>query len=162
MSDIDRDGRDLWRRYGAAALASAPGAEPDAEPDWGPLATWLAPYLEGELNEAAAAPIEAWLARHPEALALVAPLAVEVGPAPLDLVRRARALVQPRVGGAAVRPTWRHGVAWASIAASLLLVGATGFMAGHAAVDHGEAVATLMGGELIFGPGGGDGDGAAF
>jgi hypothetical protein len=155
MSDFDRDGRDLWRRYRAAASASAP----DPEPAWDQLAAWL----DGRLDEAAAAPVEAWLAHHPEALALVGPREAETGPAPLELVRRARALVAPRAGGRApAAPSWRHAAAWASIAASLVLVGATGFMAGHDAGDRSDAVTLLVGGELIFGPGRGDSDGAIF
>jgi anti-sigma factor RsiW len=167
MSDLERDGRDLWRRYRAAASAFGPEPhrEPDAgpgggtgEPDFGLLAAWL----DGRLDEAEAAPVEAWLARDPEALAALAAPAPEPGPAPLDLVRRARGLVAPGGGAGAASPPWRRAVAWASVAASLVLVGASGFMAGHDALDHHEEIASLMGGELIFGPGGGDGDGAAF
>ena len=155
MSDFEHDGRELWRRYRAAALASAapPGAP---EPDPGLLAA----YVEGRLDEDAAAPVEAWLARDPAALAVVAPLAAEPAAAPLELIRRARTLVG--AGAPLPRPTWRHAAAWMSIAASLLLVGYTGFLAGHDALDRGEAIALLVGGELIFGPGEGDADGAVF
>src|SRR5258707_9794986 len=154
MSDFEPDGRDLWRRYRAAAAALA-GPAPGPEPDPGALAA----YLEGRLDEDAAAPLEAWLARHPDALALVAPLAPDAAAAPLELIRRARALVTP---AAPARAGWRRGVAWASIAASLLLVGYTGFLAGHDAFDRHDEIASLVGGELIFGPGGGEGDGAVF
>jgi hypothetical protein len=157
MSDFEPDGRDLWRRYRAAALASAaapPG--PAAEPEPGLLAA----YVEGRLDEDAAAPVEAWLARDPAALAVVAPVALATDPAPLALIRRARALVG--AGAPPVPASWRRAAAWMSIAASLLLVGYTGFLAGHDALDHGEAIASLVGGELIFGPGEGDADGAVF
>ena len=153
MSDFEPDGRDLWRRYRAVAAALAgPDTGPEPDPDPGTLAA----YLEGRLDEDAAAPLEAWLARRPDALALVAPLDPDARTAPLELIRRARALVR------SAQPGWRQGAAWASIAASLLLVGYTGFLAGHDAFDHHDAVASLVGGELIFGPGGGEGDGAVF
>lgn len=152
MSDAERDGHDLWRRYRAAALALAPVAA--EEPDTAAIAAWL----DGRLDEDAAAPVEAWLARNPDAMVLAAPIDLEGIPAPLDLIRTARALVT----GAPVRRTWREAVAWAGIAASLVLVGATGFMAGHDALDHHEEIVSTVGGDLIFGPGGGDGDGAVF
>jgi hypothetical protein len=154
MPDLERDGRDLWRRYRAAALASAP--QPDPESDREPDPSLLAAYAEGRLDEVAAEPVDAWLARDPVRLALIAPPADIGAPAPLALIRTARALVQP-----APRQAWRQAVAWASIAASLVIVGASGFIAGHQADDHYEAITVAVGGELIYGPGG-EGDGAAF
>ena len=153
MSDLERDGRDLWRRYRAAALPSA-GAD---EPDFGSLAA----YAEGRLDETQAAPVEAWLAADPTRLALIGPgvgaLAdASAAPAPLAVIRNARALVQP-----APQPAWRRTIAWASIAASLLIVGASGFIAGHLTDDYGEAITASVGGDLIYGPGG-EADGAAF
>jgi hypothetical protein len=148
MSDLERDGRDLWRRYRAAALPSFG----DPEPDVGLLAA----YADGRLDEDQAAPVETWLAADPVRLALLGPVADETTPAPLAVIRNARALVRP-----APRPAWRQAVAWASIAASLVIVGASGFIAGHQADDYGEAITVSVGGDLIYGPGG-EGDGAAF
>jgi|SRR5579872_7014952 len=152
MSDLERTGPDLWRRYRAAALTPDPTAA--AEPDPGLLAAWL----DGRLDEVAAEPVEAWLARNPDALCLVDVPASGVEPAPLETIRRARALVS----GALPRRTWRENVAWAAIAASLVLVGWTGFMAGHASFDRHDEIASAVGGDLIYGPDGGDGDGAVF
>jgi hypothetical protein len=152
MSDLEREGLDLWRRYRAAA-EPLPGAHPgDPEPDVGLLAA----YAEGRLDEDAAAPVEAWLARDPARLALLGPVADDATPAPLAVIRNARALVQP-----APRQTWRQAVAWASVAASLVLVGASGFIAGHQADDFHEALTWAAGGDLIYGPGG-ESDGAVF
>ncbi|MBV8169387.1 MAG: hypothetical protein JO021_21510 [Alphaproteobacteria bacterium] len=149
MSDLERDGRELWRRYRAAASPSA-GAD---EPDFASLAA----YAEGGLDEDQAAPVEAWLAADPLRLALIEPVPGEsAAPAPLAVIRNARALVQP-----APQPAWRRTVAWASIAASLLIVGASGFMAGHLTDDYGEQITVSVGSDLIYGPGG-EADGAAF
>jgi hypothetical protein len=149
MSDFETDGADLWRRYRAAAWTSA-GTEPTAD--------LLAAYVERRLDEAAAEPVEAWLARNPDANILVSELSSDANPpAPLVLIRRARDLV-----AAPATPRWRQAVAWASIAASLLIVSTTGFLAGHDLVDHSEAITSLIGDDLVDGPGGGDGDGAAF
>ena len=149
MSDLERDGRDLWRRYRAAASPFT-GAD---EPDFGSLAA----YAEGRLDEDQAAPVEAWLAADPTRLALIAPVTDEsAAPAPLAVIRNARALVRP-----VPQPAWRRTVAWASIAASLAIVGASGFIAGHMTDDYGESITASVGGDLIFGPGG-EADGAAF
>src|SRR4051812_20210851 len=149
MSDLERDGRDLWRRYRAAALPSSG----DDEPDFGSLAA----YAEGRLDEDQAAPVEAWLAVDPMRLALIGALGADASaPAPLAVIRNARALVRP-----APQPAWRRTAAWASIAASLVIVGASGFIAGHQADDYGEAITVSVGGDLIYGPGG-EADGAAF
>jgi hypothetical protein len=155
MSDLERDGRDLWRRYRAAAWT--PSAIEVAGPE--PAAALLAAYLEGRLDEDAAAPVEGWLARNPDASVLVSEFSLDASeaPAPLDLIRRARGLV-----AAPPRPSWRHAAAWASIAASLLIVSTTGFLAGHDAVDRSEAIVSLIGDDLLGGPSGGDGDGAVF
>jgi hypothetical protein len=158
MTDFERDGLDLWRRYRAAAespsgsLALA-GSAPE------PVPALLAAYLERRLDEVAAEPVEAWLVHNPDAIILLAEFSPDASspPAPLELIRRARALVAPPA-----RPAWRQAMAWASVAASLLIVGTTGFLAGHDAVDRSEAIASIVGGDLIDGPGGGDSDGAVF
>jgi hypothetical protein len=155
MTDIERDGLELWRRY--CAVARPPAGPAGSAPE--PAPGLLAAYLEHRLDEAEAAPVEAWLAHNPDAIILLAAPSSDANdpPAPLELIRRARGLV-----AAPSRPAWRQVVAWASVAASLLLVGTMGFLAGHDAVDRNEAIASIVGGELIDGPGGGDGDGAAF
>jgi hypothetical protein len=154
MSDLERDGRDLWRRYRATAWTPS-GTDPAGQP---PAAALVAAYLERRLDEDAAGPLEGWLARNPDANILVAEFSSEASetPAPLDVIRRARGLV-----AAPPRPAWRHAAAWASIAASLLIVSTTGFLAGHDAVDRSEAIVSLIGDDLVDGPGG-DGDGAVF
>ncbi|MEJ0070108.1 MAG: hypothetical protein WDO24_16875 [Pseudomonadota bacterium] len=116
----------------------------------------LAAYLEHRLDEAAAVPVEAWLAHNPDAISLLGEFALDA-PAPLALVRQARSLV-----AAPVQPAWRPALAWASIAASLLIVGVTGFLAGHDLVDRSDSITSIVSDELVYGPGGGDGDGAAF
>jgi len=152
MSDLERDGAELWRRYRAAARTAA-GAEPAA-----PATDLLAAYVERRLDETAAEPVEAWLARNPDAYILASEIALSANdPAPLAVIRRARDLVAPPA-----RLRWRQAAAWASIAASLLIVSTTGFLAGHDAVDRSEAITSLIGDDLVDGPGGGDGDGAVF
>jgi hypothetical protein len=154
MSDLERDGQDLWRRYRATAWMPS-----DTDPaGQEPAAVLVAAYLERRLDEDAAAPVEGWLARNPDANILIAEFSSEasVPPAPLDVIRRARGLV-----AAPARPGWRHAAAWASIAASLLIVSTTGFLAGHDAVDRSEAIVSLISDDLVDGPSG-DGDGAVF
>jgi hypothetical protein len=158
MTDIERDGLHLWRRYCAAARpASGTTGGVGSAPE--PASALLAAYLEHRLDEDAAAPVEAWLAHNPDAIVLLSEFSSDASapPAPLGLIRQARGLV-----AASPRPAWRQAMAWASVAASLLIVGTTGFLAGHDAVDRSEAIATIVGGDLIDGPGGGDGDGAVF
>src|ERR1700733_7347409 len=158
MTDFERDGLDLWRRYRAAAWSpsDSPGPAGSAAE---PAPALLAAYLERRLDEAEAEPVEAWLAHNPDAMILLAEFSPDASdpPAPLELIRRARGLV-----AAPARPAWRQAIAWASVAASLLLVGTTGFLAGHDAVDRSEAIASIVGNDLIDGPGGGDSDGAVF
>jgi len=155
MTELGPDGRELWRRYRAAAWL--PSGTDAAGPE--PAPSLLAAYLEGRLDEAAAAPVEGWLARHPDASILLSEFSPDASaaPAPLDVIRRARGLV-----AVPSRPGWRHAAAWASIAASLLIVSTTGFLAGHDAVDRSEAIVSLISDDLLNGPGGGDGDGAVF
>jgi hypothetical protein len=121
----------------------------------------VAAYLDQRLDEDAAAPLEAWLARNPDAISLLDPLDPEAR-APLDLVRRARQLVAAPVFVRPAQPAWRPALAWASIAASLLIVSVTGFLAGHDLVDRSESITSIVSSELVYGPGGGDGDGAAY
>lgn len=150
MSDLEREGPELWQRYRAAALASAGETDPEPDPNL------LAAYLEGRLDEAAAEPVEAWLTRDPSRLALIAP--PDAGaPVPLAVIRNARALVRPSRS-----QVWRETAAWMSVAASLVLVGTSGFIAGHQLDDYHESINVALGGDLVYGPGGGDADGAAF
>lgn len=150
MSDLEREGPELWQRYRAAMAASA--GQPDPEPDPGLLAA----YLEGRLDETAAEPVEAWLARDPARLVLMAPPDADA-PAPLAVIRSARALVRP-----SSRQVWRQTAAWMSVAASLVIVGTSGFIAGHQLDAYHESITVALGGDLVYGPGGGEADGAAF
>jgi hypothetical protein len=158
MSDLEREGLDLWRRYRAAAWPSPASQDPAAREAL-PEPGLLAAYLEHRLDEDAAAPVEAWLARNPDALPLVSEFDLDASapPAPLALVRSARGLVTARP-----QPAWRPALAWASIAASLLIVSVTGFLAGHDSVDRSDSITSIVSDELVNGPGGGDGDGAVF
>lgn len=132
------DGRALWRRWRTLAVA---GMEDRAlAPD--PLL--LAAYAEGRLDEAAAAPVELWLAAHPETLTetLADLTAARAAPAteaaPEAFIARAAALVgaadpkivafrRPQVRGLR---NWRSLAAWSGIAASLLATSLIGFELG--------------------------------
>jgi hypothetical protein len=129
----------LWRRWRQHAHPAPHfgAAEPMA----------VAAYAEGQLDEAQAAPVEDWLAAHPEALAdLVAARAAAASPLPeasTHLIARAAGLVQSpgespgesnvvrfrRAAGARQQP-WRMAMAWSGIAASLVATSLIGFSLG--------------------------------
>jgi anti-sigma factor RsiW len=124
----------LWRHWRTAVVNAGGEAAPD------PLL--LAAYAEHRLDETAAEAVEAWLARHPEALEDLA-AARELGAAPLAAqppdaaVARAMALVpgpDPQVVPfrRAVRPmpVWRFAMGRVAVAASLLIVSLIGFTLG--------------------------------
>ena len=131
------DGTALWRRWRALAVAGTEDRAPAPDP------LLLAAYVEGRLDEAAAAPVELWLAAHPETLAetLADLAAARATPAaetaPEAVVARAAALVaaaDPKI--VAFRPparglhNWRSLAAWSGIAASLLATSLIGFELG--------------------------------
>ncbi len=127
----DREDRALWRRWRDTTDLTA--AEPDA------LA--LAAYAEGRLDEAAAEAVELWLAEHPESIGdIVAARAIGQRPPRLvfnNIVAHASELVPGSENVVAFRrpavSSWRNALAWASIAASLVLVSFGGFSMGSSA-----------------------------
>lgn len=110
----DRD-RALWQRYRRDQPALP---RPDALD--------LAAYAERRPTVTEIGEIERALARDPDMLDAV--LAIrrsdDDAPVPLDIIRRARALVPSPVGP-------RRLASWASIAAALVLVCVSGFQAGY-------------------------------
>jgi anti-sigma factor RsiW len=145
-------GADLWRKArGPVRAALGDSAAPDA---MSPDAMTLAAYLDGALDEVEAAPIEAWLARDPEALDdLIAArqiLAEAPGPVPAGVAARAQDIVRARVPRAAVSGGSGFGLSalfggldgllrpavWAGAAALLVLASVSGFELGRAGVEH--------------------------
>ncbi len=129
----------LWRSFYAPDGTTAPA--PDA------LA--LAAYAEGRLREAAAEPIERWLASHPELLNdALADLAAAHGLTPASVYASDEAIIAKAcalVGGGAdgnvvpFRPAasgWRNALAWSSIAASLMVASLGGFAMGSDAYQN--------------------------
>ncbi len=119
---------DLWRRYREQAAAPAP-VEIDA--------LTLAAYVEGACDEATRDRVEAFLVRSPEALDAVlaasALIAQPLPPTSLDLIRWGREalpLSEVPASSGFVFSEWRRGLAWAGIAASLMIVSCAGFLAG--------------------------------
>ena len=138
----DREvGAALWRRARDPWLDAVGAVEAPDE-------TTLAAYLDGRLDEAAAAGVEAWMAAVPEALDNVlgarAALAETPGRAPAHVVARARGAVR----GRSARGTGRAGslfgaftgllrpAAWAGAAAALSLAAVSGFELGRTGVEH--------------------------
>jgi hypothetical protein len=131
----DSEERALWRRWSMHARIDPPA--PDA------LA--LAAYAEGRLSETAAAPIELWLAAHPEALSEILADIAAARDATLDaadaaVIAKASALVAgARDNVIPLRraaPAWRNALAWSSVAASLLAASFVGFALGSDAYQH--------------------------
>jgi hypothetical protein len=131
--------RTLWRRFYALGGTKAPA--PDA------LA--LAAYAEGRPSEAAAEPIEHWLASHPELLNdALADLAAAHGLTPASaytpdeaIIAKACALVGDGANENIVPfrravSGWRSAVAWSSIAASLMVASLGGFAMGSDAYQN--------------------------
>ncbi len=153
-------GAELWARAREGWRAAT--ADPDT-----PDSLTLAAYLEGTLDEAARARVEAWMAASPEALDLVisARSAQAAAPeaAPDGLMSRAQGLVRARpraaraglgawlsgliaLQGAAWRP-----VAWAGVTAVLLAVSTGGFELGRRGALHMAPVQTAASDDLGFG-----------
>jgi anti-sigma factor RsiW len=140
-----RDGARLWARAGwrAAIPPETVGEAPD------PLT--LAAYLDGTLDEAGRATVEAWMAAAPEALELMIAARAELGQvpgaAPESLVSRAQGLVRAPVPehfglGARLRgligfepAAWRP-LAWAGVTAVLLAVSAGSFEFGRLGAEQ--------------------------
>ena len=121
-----------WRHWRAALMSAAGEAAPDL--------LLLAAYAEHRLSEAEAEEVEAWLARHPEAIEDVAAAAdsnarpAAAQPTPVALAN-AMALVTalaPKVVPfpRAAQPVWRIAITRVAVAASLLVVSLVGFALG--------------------------------
>jgi len=135
----DETERTLWRRFYAPGGPKAPA----------PGALALAAYAEGRLIEAAAEPIEHWMASHPELLndALV-DLAAAHGLTPASvyvpdeaIIAKACALVGDGANAKIVpfrraASNWRTALAWSSIAASLMVASLGGFAMGSDAYQN--------------------------
>ena len=156
MSDKDSkaaEGGALWRRARESSLEGlAAPAQAIDEND-------LAAYLEGELDAAERARIEAVLARRPEALDLLigAREALDAEPAamPQAFEARAQALVPARKslaarlaeGLAAVLDLTRRparGLAFAGVAAGFMMISVAGFELGRAEVDFSTQIDGLL------------------
>ncbi|HUK58620.1 MAG TPA: hypothetical protein VLV50_05260 [Stellaceae bacterium] len=157
---------EFWRRWRATS-AEAPPVDP----------MLLAAYAEGQLDESAAEPVEAWLADHPDALADIvaarSALRAALDAAPEPRIARALALVA-RTGSAAPlapaaeivpfpsarvarRRTWRDAAAWGAVAASLLATSMFGFEIGsnaYANLTQPSVVSESVAHELIDPPSG--------
>jgi hypothetical protein len=152
------DGAGLWARARAGWRDATAAPEP---PD--PLT--LAGYLDGTLEAAALERVEAWMATSPEALDLVVALR-EAGPpeaVPESLLARAQGLVRehPRPARAGLgawldglfsfqMAAWRP-LAWAGVAAVLLVVSTGGFELGRQGALHMVDVQTASADDLDFG-----------
>jgi len=148
----------LWRHWRRAVVNAA--GETAVAPD--PML--LAAYAEHRLGEAEAEVVEAWLARHPEAiddiLAAADSKAGALSVPPEAAIARAMALVpasDPRVVPLLrpVRPvvTWRIAVARVGVAASLLIVSLVGFALGtdaYTSLQNSDQSAAL--GQDLFDP----------
>ena len=159
-----RDGAGLWARARPGWRATiAPGSAEEA-PD--PLI--LAAYLDGTLDEAGRAAVEVWMAATPEALeSMIAArdaLAAEPpGAAPVSLVSRAQGLVRAPLRVSAGLGAWLRGLigfepgawrplAWAGVAAVLLVVSAGGFELGRQGTERLAPVqAAALGDDLGLG-----------
>ncbi len=159
-----RDGAGLWARARPGWRATiAPGSAEEA-----PNPLMLSAYLDGTLDEAGRAAVEAWMAATPEALDLMIAareaLAAETpGPAPVSLVSRARGLVRAPLRESAGLGAWLRGLigfepeawrplAWAGVAAVLLVVSVGGFELGRLGTERLVPVQTAaLGDDLGFG-----------
>lgn len=130
----------LWRRFYA----------PDGGETPAPDALALAAYADGRLSEEAAAPIERWLAAHPELLdEALADISAARGQTPATvsatteaIIAKACALVGGDGASGNVVPfrravsSWRNALAWSSVAASLVAVSLVGFAMGSDAYQN--------------------------
>ena len=154
----------LWRRARQDWRAQAGAGE---LPGAAELAAEMAAYLDGRLEDAALARMDARLAASPEALdlALAARDALTAGsaPAPASLLARARALAADPAARAAESPwllallaPWRNGARRAAVgfaAAALILASVAGFELGRSGYAHSAAVESLMSEEIDLGLG---------
>ena len=158
------DGARLWARArpGWRAAHGSRSAEDVSNP------LMLSAYLDGALDEAGREAVEAWMAATPEALELMiaareALAAEPPGAAPEALVSRAQGLVRAPATESAGLGAWLRGLtgfdpeawrplAWAGVAAALLVVSAGGFELGRLGTDRLVAVQTaILGDDLELG-----------
>ncbi len=158
------DGARLWARARPGWRAASTSQTAEEAPN--PL--MLAAYLDGALDEAGRAAVEAWMAAAPEAVDLMIAareaLAAETpGAAPVSLVSRAQGLVRAPVRESAGLGAWLRGLigfepeawrplAWAGVTAALLVVSAGGFELGRLGTDRLASVQTAtLGDDLELG-----------
>lgn len=155
------DGRALWDRARGSTLDALAAQAPDLD------AGDLAAYLDGSLDEAACARVEAALACRPDSLDLLiaARAALTAAPRPEArtaseaLAARAQALAPARKKrapkwsgrlGAWLRAAWepsfglQRGLAFAGAAAGFLVISVAGFELGRAEVMYSTQVDTLL------------------
>lgn len=130
----------LWRRFRALDRIERVQAADDAD-----LTLDLAAYADGRLSEAAAEPVEAWLAMHPETLDdILAARSTRDATVPQRVVDRATALVAGDSSDGRIVPfhpspasrSWRVHVTRVAVAACLVLTGLAGFTLGSGAYDN--------------------------
>ncbi len=154
------NGAGLWAQAREGWFEAAPCPE-------APESLTIAAYLDGTLDAAARAPVEAWMTVSPEALDFViaARAAQTAAPeaAPDNLLSRARGLVRepPRAAQGGVRAwltlrirfqaeAWRP-IAWAAAAAALLVVATGGFELGRLGTLQVVGVPAPLADDLGFG-----------
>ena len=161
-----RDGAGLWARARPGWRAASTSQTAENVPN--PLV--LAAYLEGTLDEAGRAAVEAWMAATPEALDLMIAARAELaetpeapGTAPESLVSRAQGLVRAPARESAGLGAWLRGLigfepeawrplAWAGVTAALLLVSAGAFELGRLGTERLASVQTAaLGDDLELG-----------
>lgn len=165
MDDLDRGvakDQALWRHY--REKGSMPATDLNLNGMDEQMA--LAAYLDGRLDEAERARVEAWLAGRPEQLELLlasqAALAETGGPAPDSLVRQACALVPDRrrpfaglslAGLFAPRPRL---LAWSGTLAAMVFACLLGFQLGESGYHGAVTVERLLAREAgsVLGQGG--------
>ena len=121
----------LWRHWRAAMVNAAGDAAP------APAPMLLAAYAERRLSETAAEEVEAWLARHPEAIGDVLTAPDTDAPSAAALAKAMALVSEPDPKVVPFRrpthpasPVWRVAVARVAVAASLLVVSLVGFALG--------------------------------
>ena len=152
LDTSDTKDQTLWRRYREGG--SMPATELNLKGMDDRLA--LAAYLDGRLDAAERAQVEAWLAGQPEQLELLlasqAALADSGGPAPDTLVRQACALIPGRRGapGGLARATAglfaprMRILAWSGTLAAMVFACLLGFRLGESGYHGAVTVEKLL------------------
>ena len=162
-----RDGAGLWARARPGWRAIAAPGTPEASGE-APDPLLLAAYLDGVLDAAERERVETWMAAAPKALDLIAAARESLDEGtqetPSDsLISRAQGLVRAPVRAAAGLSAWLRGLAgfevqawrplaWAGVAAVLLVVSAGGFELGRLGTERLVSVqSATLGGDLELG-----------